>query len=47
VYSALEIFDAGRERFEKLASDRYDESGPDEGIHEDQPIVILQVDDIL
>ena len=47
VYSAFDIFVAGRERFEDLASDRYDENGPDDGTHEDQPIVVLHADDIL
>jgi Protein of unknown function (DUF1488) len=47
VYSALEIFDAGRECFEKLASTYYDKNGPDEGTHEDQPFIVLHADDIL
>jgi hypothetical protein len=47
VYSALEIFHAGRERFEKSASDRYDAKGLDDGTHEDQPIIVLHADDIL
>ncbi len=46
-HSALEIFDAGRERFEELASDRYDESGPDDGEHEGQPIVVLRANDVV
>ena len=47
LYSALEIFDAGRDRFEKLASNRYDAYGPDDGAHEDQPIIVLHADDLL
>jgi hypothetical protein len=47
VYSALEIFDAERARLEKLASDRYDAEGPDDGSHEDQSIIVLHAEDIL
>jgi hypothetical protein len=47
VHSAFKIFDTGRERFEDLASDRYDESGPDDGEHEGQPIIVLRAEDIL
>jgi hypothetical protein len=46
-HSAFGIFNAGRERFEKLASDRYDANGPDEGEHEGQPIIVLRARDIL
>jgi hypothetical protein len=46
-HSVFGIFNAGRERFEGLASDRYDESGPDDGEHEGQPIIVLRADDIL
>jgi len=41
--SARDIFIAGRERFEKLASDRYDESGPDDGEHSGHPIIIIDI----
>lgn len=46
VISAWEIFNDGRERFEKLASDRFDADGPDDGTHEGQPFIILHANDI-
>lgn len=46
VISAVEIFAAGRERFEKLASDYFDANGPDDGTHEGQPMIILNSNDL-
>jgi hypothetical protein len=46
VYSAFDIFMAGRERFEKLASEYYDANGPEEGTHEGQPCIILHADEL-
>jgi hypothetical protein len=46
-HSAFETFDTDRERLEDLASDRYDESGPDDGEYEGMPVIVLRADDIL
>jgi hypothetical protein len=41
-FSAPEIFDAGRQRFEELASHRYDANGPDDGEHHNgRPAIVL------
>ena len=45
--SAFGTFDAGRKRFEDLASRRYDDRGPDYGEYEGQPIIVLRAKDIL
>jgi hypothetical protein len=44
--AALEIFDANRERLEKLASVIYDARGADDGKYEGQPTLILRSNDV-
>jgi len=47
VVSAWDIFNDAREHFEKLASDRFDADGPDDGTHEGQPFIVLNSEDLL